>query len=88
MSEQNIVNVSLVVEVAIAIKDRSVIDRCVNNEDGWRDHFYDLETEQDVLNHLAYNCVSNGIERANRLDGWADLPDSAATMRVMAIKPE
>lgn len=79
--------------VRIVINDESVIARCVENHDdegvpqsdvrggtGWRNLFYDLDTEADVFAHLAYNCALNGIERVNRLDGWADLRDDAATM--------
>lgn len=53
-----------------------------NGERGWRDNFYDLRTREDVLQMLAFNCVANGVEHVNRLDGWADCSDEAATMHV------
>lgn len=86
--------------VVVEINDRDVVDRCVNNAPfdpnsdreadrrGWRDNFYDLRTEQDVLEHLAYNALYNGIYRVNRLDGWGDLGPDAATMRVVDVTPE
>lgn len=41
---------------------------------------------REGLEHLAYNAVANGIEDANRLDGWADLENGALTMRVMFVE--
>lgn len=82
--------------VSVQVNDPNVIDRVVNNETSttgygeevaWRDMFYDLRTEQDVIEHLAYNAAVNGYDKVNRLDGWADLPDDAATMAVVDIYP-
>lgn len=53
--------------------------------DEWRSHYYNFATEQDVLEHFAYNAIANGVEDANRLDGWADLPDGAVTMLVTEV---
>lgn len=84
------------VDVDVTINDRDVIDRCVNNSEsqrgdgsmvGWRDQFYNLDTEEKVIDHLVYNAVRNGVERVNRLDGWADLPDDAATMLIIDVDP-
>lgn len=70
-------------DVTINVQDGNAIDRCINDEDGWRTRmYYDLGTPMEVLGHLAYNCVANGVERANRLDGWADLEDEDVTMGV------
>ena len=69
--------------VQIIVNDPSAISRCVNNEDGWRDDYYkSLDTVEQVIKHFAFNCVANGVERVNRLDGWADLPDDAVTMNL------
>lgn len=73
-------------QAIVDVADPSVVSRCVNNEDGWRDHYYDYQTYDEVLQHLVYNCVVNGVERVNRLDGWADLDDDAATMRVAWVE--
>lgn len=82
------------VTVRVVVNDPSVVARCVENHDnrgvpqpdvrggeGWRNRFYDIDTEKGVHEHLAYNCAANGSYRVNQLDGWADLADDAATMR-------
>lgn len=45
-------------------------------------------TEQDGLDMLAYNAVSNGVEDASRLDGWGDLERGMLTMRVQDVEVE
>jgi hypothetical protein len=90
--------VDFMVDVKVTINDPDVIDRCVNNHDdqgipqsdqrgssGWRNMFYDLREKEEVIKHLAHNCLYNGITRANRLDGWADCDDDAATMEIFDI---
>lgn len=65
----------------IVINDPDVIERVTGpGGDEWRAVDDNLHTEKDVLGHLAYNCLLNGITKVNQLDGWADLPDDAATM--------
>lgn len=81
-------NVDVMLSVKVTINDPDVVDRCVNNSPdqpggrGWRDNFYDLRTEADVIAHLAYNCAMNRYHYASELDGWADLPREAATMDI------
>lgn len=71
---------------------RNAIDRCIENHDetgesvpygmgirGWRDTFYNLETEEDVLDMWAWNAVSNNVTDVANLDGWADLPSGSIT---------
>jgi len=41
-----------------------------------------ITTEDDIWDHLAYNCIVNGVEDASRLDGWADLERGQLTMRM------
>lgn len=90
MSEHS---VDMIVSVIIMVNNRDVIDRVVNNTPDmpggrpWRSNFYDLQTEEDVLEHLAYNCINNGFHQANSLDGWADLDDDAATMDIAEVQP-
>jgi len=73
--------------VEIAIRDPDVIERVTGpGGDEWRAQLYNLRTEDDVLDHLAYNAVANNVERVNQLDGWADLPDDAATMEVIGYR--
>jgi len=75
--------------VRVQINDPDVITRCVEDHDGWRTRmYYDLETLEQVIEHLAYNCARNHIEEVSRLDGWADLPDSAASMRITDAEVE
>ena len=71
------------VPVEITINDQNVIDRCVNDEDGWRtEMYYRLDTRDKVLEHLAFNAAVNGRRYVSDLDGWADLDDNAAYMHV------
>lgn len=72
-------------QVRVQVNDPDVIDRVTGPKgDEWRAQLYDLNTEEDVLQHLAYNCLANGAENAMLLDGWADLPEDAV---VMSIEP-
>ena len=69
--------------VEITVNDPDVIERVTGPEgDEWRSYAYNLYTEEEVLAHLAYNALVNGITRVNQLDGWADLPDDAAVMQL------
>lgn len=71
------------VVVLVEINDPDVVDRITGSGgDEWRSQFYDLRTEDDVLAHLARNCIANGVERADRLEGWGDLDTDAATMEL------
>lgn len=81
--QTGVYDVQVGVNVEVTIQDPQVVSRCVENEDGWRETFYDLRSAADVIQHLAYNCAANGVESANRLDGWADIPAEAATMRLV-----
>jgi hypothetical protein len=81
----------LVVEatVRVTVKDPDVIERVTGPKgDEWRELLYQLHTEADVLEHFAYNAVANGVGRCNVLDGWADLPDDAATFDVVDFAPQ
>lgn len=58
-----------------------------NPDTGERQHRMDgiyekVRTEDELLAHLAYNAVFNGVEDASRLDGWGDLERGQITMRV------
>jgi hypothetical protein len=41
-----------------------------------------LVTQDQLLDHLAYNALVNGVTDASRLDGWGDLERGALTMCV------
>lgn len=79
--------IHLLVTVRVDIEDADVVTRVVEDHDDWRGTYYDMRTEEDVLEHLAYNCVANGRRDVTRLDGWADLPDTAARMEIMDVEP-
>lgn len=84
MSDQREVTVTAYVK--ITVNDPEAVTRVTGDDgDEWRSMFYDLYTEEDVYNHLAYNAVANGIEDASRLDGWADLQRGAVTMIVTDV---
>lgn len=74
--------------VKITINDPDVVTRAVKNKDGWWETICPLYNEAEVLEHLAYNTVMNGVTSANDLDGWADLPRDAATMQVLDFEVE
>ena len=79
--------VLLEVEVEIEVNDPDVIERVTGPKgDEWRAQLYDLHTEANVLEHLAYNCAVNHCENASLLDGWADLPAEAVQMRVVSAE--
>ncbi|RLC97211.1 MAG: hypothetical protein DRI46_13185, partial [Chloroflexi bacterium] len=54
--------------------DQAVIDAV---DDDWREYLYDLRTVDDIVKHVAYNLIENGIG-LSQMDGWADQPDSNA----------
>jgi hypothetical protein len=78
-------DVEMRVVVRVTVRDPDVIRRPVENIDGWRNDLYDLKTRDDVLAHLAFNCVRNGSQTTQLLDGWADLPRDAASMVVSGV---
>jgi hypothetical protein len=42
----------------------------------------DIVTEEQLLKHLAYNAIFNGVTDASQLDGWGDLSRGQLVMRV------
>lgn len=50
----------------------------------WRGDVYGLETETAIQAHWAWNAVTNGIQDASHLDGWADIPRGKITFNVTA----
>jgi len=53
--------------------DEKVIDVV---DDEWRSQLYNLETPEDIAEHVAYNLIQGS--RLSQLDGWADQPDENA----------
>lgn len=78
--------VSMIAEVEIIASDDApadVISRGTTAE--FRESLYDFKSEDEVIEHLAYNCIVNGVEDAIRLDGWADLKPGVLTMQVVDV---
>lgn len=76
--------VSKDVTVKVEWVDDEVITRCFEDPT-WAETFYLLGDRDAVLDHLSYNCINNGVEDANRLDGWADLDRGQLTMEIIDI---
>lgn len=68
--------ITLTVTVTLDIEDE-VIARALTAE--WQGNFYQMDRVDDVFEMLAWNigCREIGL---SRLDGWADMPDSAAVV--------
>jgi len=44
----------------------------------WRSQFYNLDSINDIAEHIAYNLLRGAS--LSRLDGWADQPDTNARL--------
>ena len=76
------------VTAEIIVNDEDVIERVMGPDgDEWRSKLYDLHTRDDVLNHLAYNCIVNGRRDVTMLDGWADLSRDVTRMDIIEVDP-
>lgn len=62
---------SVVVDIAIP---NEALTRVLNNDDGWREQFYNLD-ERGVVEMLARNCGIWEL-KLRHLDGWADMTDN------------
>jgi len=80
MSEPRRVVVHVTAIVELTINDPDAIDRCFTED--WRAAMYRFDREQEVIDHLAINLGRRDM-RLSALDGWADLPDTAVTARVL-----
>lgn len=73
-------------KVSIFVSDEAPAD--VISRATQPDFPYRIPDTDATLRHLAYNAVANGVEDANRLDGWADLDFGILTMRVEVVDTE
>lgn len=64
--------VLVTVEVELEINPE-IIEVALTSE--WQEHFYRMDGEADVLEHLIYNCAFHH-RPLTALDGWADREDS------------
>jgi hypothetical protein len=46
-----------------------------------------FESQEELLEHLGVNLIG-GEHRLSLLDGWADLPDDAVTVRIDDVEAE
>jgi hypothetical protein len=74
------VDVSLTVRITVG--NPSAITRCTENEDRWRETYYDIHERDEVLEHLAFNAVFNRHRDGTMLDGWADLTPDELSMEI------
>lgn len=81
MAEKKKYTIEIEIPTKLTLTDEApddVITRCFTKE--WQDHMFTLATEDEVMDHLAYNLIENGVEDISRLDGWADIPEGVAMM--------
>lgn len=66
--------VETTVYATITVRNPDVIERVTGpSGDEWRSQFYPtIETAENVMEHFAFNAISNGVHDITRLDGWAD----------------
>lgn len=70
------VEITLDAEVDIA---QEVLDSV---DDDWREFLYsDILTEYDVVKHITYNMIVNGLPLSH-IDGFAQFSDAEATCKV------
>ena len=48
-------------------------------DDEWRSVFYDLNSPEEIADHIAYNICINNLD-LHRMDGFADQPAHFASM--------
>jgi hypothetical protein len=62
------------VYATVTIRNPDVIERVTGpGGDEWRSQFYaTIESDQDVVEHFAFNAITNGVHDITRLEGWGD----------------
>lgn len=75
--------------VEVTVRDEDAIERVIGPRgDEWRSHAYNLHARDQVFGHWVYNALVNGVDRVNRLDGWADMADDAVTFEITGVQLE
>lgn len=66
--------VTTTVLASVTVRNPDVIERVTGpGGDEWRAQFYPtIETAEDVVEHFAFNAITNGVHDITRLEGWAD----------------
>lgn len=70
--------VRMTVDVEVEV-DQAAIDVV---DDEWRSHLFDLHSPSDIVEHVAFNHLLNGVDDINQLDGWAHVEHGLATFEV------
>lgn len=69
-------NVEFNVSATLTVSNE-VIDRVLNNEDGWKEMFYDLDFHE-LIEMLVYNMLKG--RHVSDMDGFADLSYDCADL--------
>jgi hypothetical protein len=66
-------------DVEFTVKARIKINKEVFNQvdDDWKKSFYDIDTDSDVVEMIAYNLIHG--RKLSQLDGFANLQDKYAS---------
>ncbi len=69
-----LIPVTVTVYATVVVDDPEPFERVTGPDgDEWRSRFYDLYTDADVAEHLAFNAIANRIHDVSELEGWADV---------------
>lgn len=68
--------VTRVFEIAVTFDIDDAVYAVVDDE--WRSVFYDLNTKDEIADHIAFNLLRG--RTLSQLDGWANMPDSMARL--------
>lgn len=65
----------MTIEADIEIEIEDVAFDIVNED--WKNYFYDLDGEEEIVKHIALNMIVNDC-KLSQLDGWYGLPGDNA----------
>jgi len=70
-------------EVEFFVTATIILDEAVINvvDDEWRSQLYNLNTPEEIAQHIAYNMLANGVHLKS-LDGWGDQPNENAEIEM------
>ena len=71
------------VYATVTVNDSEPLERVTGTSgDEWRSQFYDLHTEEDVVEHFVFNAITNGVHDISRLEGWADCDPRSVVIEI------
>lgn len=75
--------VTTTVLASVTVRNPDVIERVTGpGGDEWRSQFYDFHTATQVVEHFAFNAITNGVLDITRLEGWADCVQGDALIEI------